>query len=392
MRYPIRDQVAIVGIGSTGFARSRPDRSLLSFVAEAARMAIEDAGLRPDEIGGLCGVAPYIPGWFGVNPQLLTQTMGLSAVDYQSFELPPIGHALGNAVQAVFSGACQTALVYNGIYRSAALSRSAAADPIRRQVGSSDDPGFDLLARVDFAAYGQRYFEQFGAQRRHLGMIAINGRTGALDNPLAVMDRPLGMEEYLAGRMIREPMCIFDCDVPVDGADAFVVTTAERARDLDVVPVLVHALTVANSRSTATPGLRSLTNSGQHVAAASLRERSELWIDDMDVYFPYDGFGVITLASFEAMGFCEVGDVPAYLDQIWSDEDQRLLIDGRIPVNPHGGALSEGGTQGSGHVREAVTQLRGGAGPRQVEDARVAILNPGGMFHNPQGLVLRRGD
>jgi acetyl-CoA acetyltransferase len=389
IRYPIKDQVAIVGVGSTGFARRHADRSLLSFVAEAATKAIADAGLTKDQIGGVCGVAPYIPGWFGVNPQTLTATLGLPEVHYQSCELPPVGHALGNAMHAVFAGACDAALVYNGIYRSAALSQSAAADPVRRQIGSSEDPGVGLLSRVDFAAYGQRYFERFGATRRHLGLIAVNGRTGALRNDLAVMDQPLSMEQYLAGRMIRDPMCIYDCDVPVDGADAFVLTTAERARDLSVTPVLIHAGTVANAAAAVTPGPRELTNSGQHVAAASLRRRSDLWIDDMDVYFPYDGFGVITLAAMEAMGFGAPGEVPGLLEDWWSEDEQRLLIGGRVPVNPHGGALSEGGTQGSGHVREAVLQLRGEAGPRQVAGAQVAILNPGGMFHNPQGFVFR---
>jgi acetyl-CoA acetyltransferase len=204
-----------------------------------------------------------------------------------------------------------------------------------------------------------------------------------------VMDRPLTMDEYLAGRMIRDPMCVYDCDVPVDGADAFVLTTAERARDLPRPAVLIHAATVANAGAAAVPGPPALTASGQHVAAASLRARSEVWIDDMDVYFPYDGFSPITLAAIEAMGFAEPGAGPALLDAWWSDADQRLLVDGRVPVNPHGGALSEGGTQGSGHVREAVVQLRGEAGPRQVPGARIAILNPGGMFHNPQGFVLR---
>ena len=147
-------------------------------------------------------------------------------------------------------------------------------------------------------------------------MIAINGRTGALRNELAVMDEPLTMEQYLAGRMIRDPMCIYDCDVPVDGADAFVLTTAERARDLPGPAVLIHAATVANAGARAVPGRPELTASGQHVAAASLRARSDLWIDDMDVYFPYDGFGVITLAAMEAMGFGAPGEVPRLLEDV----------------------------------------------------------------------------
>ena len=108
------------------------------------------------------------------------------------------------------------------------------------------------------------------------------------------------------------------------------------------------------------------------------------------MYFPYDGFSFITLSWIENVGWCGPGEGGAFVESHWDKDANRILIDGRIPVNPHGGALSEGGTQGSGHVREAVVQLRGQAGDRQVPDARTAFLTPGGFFFNAQGLVLRR--
>lgn len=129
--------------------------------------------------------------------------------------------------------------------------------------------------------------------------------------------------------------------------------------------------------------------SGQLVAARALQERSDLWIDDVDVFLPYDGFTVITLRCFEVYGFCHDGEAGDLLAENWDEEQGRVLLKGRVPVNPHGGSLSEGGSQGAGHVREAVLQLRGDAGPRQVPDARSALLTPGGMFFNAQGLVLR---
>jgi acetyl-CoA acetyltransferase len=132
-----------------------------------------------------------------------------------------------------------------------------------------------------------------------------------------------------------------------------------------------------------------LQHTGQAVAARTLRERSELWIDDIDVYLPYDGFTVITLRCFESYGFCADGEAGDYLAEQWNDVQNRVLLKGRVPVNPHGGSLSEGGSQGAGHLREAVRQLRGDAGQRQVPDARVAMLTPGGFFFNAQGLVLR---
>lgn len=132
----------------------------------------------------------------------------------------------------------------------------------------------------------------------------------------------------------------------------------------------------------------SLARNGQHVVVGALKAKSDFWIDDCDVYFPYDGFTVITLNWFENAGWCGPGEAGAFIESNWDAEGNRILIDGRIPVNPHGGALSEGGTQGSGHIREAVLQLQGRAGERQVEGAETAIVTAGGFFFNAQGCTL----
>jgi acetyl-CoA acetyltransferase len=180
-------------------------------------------------------------------------------------------------------------------------------------------------------------------------------------------------------------------DVPVDGADAFVLTTAERAKDLPKRPVLVHATTagiVGPPDEDQSPGLG---RHGQHVVVKDLRAKSDIWIPDIDVYFPYDGFSFITLSWIENTGWCGPGEAGPWLAENWDARSNRMLIGGRIPVNTHGGALSEGGTQGSGHLREAVLQLRGEAGERQVDGASTALLTPGGFFFNAQGIVLRTG-
>jgi len=189
--------------------------------------------------------------------------------------------------------------------------------------------------------------------------------------------------------MIRWPLCLFDMDVPIDGADAFIITTPERARDLRLKPVLIHATTagmVAQNEEDQTP---SLLHHGQHVVLESLRAKSDIWIDDIDVYFPYDGFSFITISWIENTGWCGLGEARRFIKDNWDTDGQRLLINGRIPVNPHGGALSEGGTQGSGHTREAVHQLQGLAGDRQVPNASKALLTLGGFFFNAQGAVFR---
>jgi acetyl-CoA acetyltransferase len=109
----------------------------------------------------------------------------------------------------------------------------------------------------------------------------------------------------------------------------------------------------------------------------------------VDVFLPYDGFSIITLGWIENTGWCPPGEAGRFLEQHWDKEGNRVLINGRVPINPHGGSLSEGATRGSGHIREAVVQLRGGAGDRQVPGARAALVTPGGFFFNSQGFVLR---
>jgi acetyl-CoA acetyltransferase len=241
-----------------------------------------------------------------------------------------------------------------------------------------------------YTAWASRYIHEFGATREDFGRIALNMRANALQNPKAVMRTPLSMEQYLAARMIRDPLCMLDMDVPVDGADAFILTTTERAKRMTKNPVVVHAATAGMVGRNDEDQLPSLARHGQHVVVESLRARGELWLDDVDVFFPYDGFSIITLGWIENMGWCKPGGAGRFMQEHWDEKSGRVLIKGRVPMNPHGGSLSEGASRGTGHLREAVTQLRGEAGARQVANARTALIGCGGFFFNSQGAILRR--
>jgi acetyl-CoA acetyltransferase len=199
------------------------------------------------------------------------------------------------------------------------------------------------------------------------------------------------MSEYLHARMIRWPLNALDMDVAVDGADAFIITTAERARDMPLPPVLIQSAVLGmidRNEEDQTPSLR---RHGQQVVVETLKAKSDFWTDGMDVYFPYDGFSFIALSWLENVGLCGPGEAGAFIEANWDHADARILIGGKVPINPHGGSLSEGGTQASGHVREAVHQLQGLAGERQVPGAATALITAGGFFFNAQGLTLRRG-
>ena len=384
-RYPAKDQVAIVGIGSTGFSRDAR-RSSAGLAADASIAAIRDAGLQRDDIDGV--VVSAEPG--APAPHQLASILGIPTITHHTRPTPVAGFSLMDAVNAVFAGACDTALVCASMMRSPGSSRSVTSDPLRRNLvmGTPPYPESAAMAAA-YAAWASRYVYEYDARREDFGYVAINGRTNAANNPLAAMRTPLTMSDYLAARMIREPLCLFDMDVPVDGADAFVVTTVERARQLPHTPVLVHAATAGLVGTNDEDQLPSLRRHGQHVVVERLKATSDIWIDDIDVYLPYDGFSIITLGWIENAGWCAPGQAGRFLEEHWDKEQNRVLIDGRIPINPHGGSLSEGATRGSGHLREAVVQLRGDAGDRQVPGARTALVTPGGFFFNSQGFVLR---
>ena len=387
-RNPVKDQVAIASAATTGFRRNAGEVTASSMAIDACLRAIEAAGVGKDDIDGI----------IGADNGYVQSALGIPHVTYYEGPGIPFGFAIQNAVGAIASGQCDVVLAYHSIYRNASNSQSAANDPFRAAAlrgmaargFAGDGFGPDTVAgAVGYTAWASRYLHEYHEARDLFGYVAINGRTNAAHNPAAVMREPLTMDDYLAARMIRWPLALLDMDVPIDGADAFVITTAERARDMRLKPVLIHAATagmVGQNQEDQTPSLR---HHGQHVVLESLRAKSDIWIDDIDIYFPYDGFSFITISWIENTGWCGLGEARQFIMENWDSEANRMLIRGRIPVNPHGGSLSEGGTQGSGHTREAVHQLQGIAGERQVAGASKALLTPGGFFFNAQGLVLR---
>jgi acetyl-CoA acetyltransferase len=384
-RNPVKDRIAVVGVGSTGFSRSS-DRTALAIACDAAIAAVRDADMTASDIDGL--VVPSEPGAPG--PNVVASALGLPHITHFSRPAPVAMFAFADAVNAVFSGACETALVVYPYLRLPWASRQAANDPFRRHLATGMAAAPESIANAaGYAAWASRYLGEYGVSRDGFGRLAVNMRSNAMRNPLAAMRTPLTLDDYYAARMIREPLGMLDMDLPVDGADAFVVTSAERARSLPQPPVLVHAVTVGLVTPNDEEQLPGLDHHGQHVVVDALKAKSDFWIDDVDVYCPYDGFTVITAAWIENAGWCGAGEAGEFVKEHWDEASNRILVNGRVQVNPHGGSLSEGATRGSGHIREAVVQLRGQAGDRQTPDARTALVTTGGFFFNSQGATFR---
>ena len=377
-RNPVKDRVAIAGIGSTGFSRDA-GRSALALALDAATRAIRDAGLGARDVDGVIAIAePGAP-----SPPTLASALGLDTVTHWSRPSPVVLFAITDAVNAIHAGNADTVLVVSSLLRRRPSVRPSGA-------AGSGLPESIALAPA-YAAWASRWLHERGASAREAwARIAVNGRSNAARNPLAALRAPMTFADYEHARMIREPLSLLDMDLPVDGADAFVLVSAERAKTLPHPPVLVHALATGMIGESTEDQLASLDRHGQHVVIEQLRAKGDFWIDDVDVCCPYDGFTVIAASWIENAGWCRPGEVARFLREHWVEDEDRVLIRGRVPVNPHGGALSEGGTRGTGHLREAVVQLRGDAGARQVAEARTALVTPGGFFFNSQGALLRR--
>jgi acetyl-CoA acetyltransferase len=202
----------------------------------------------------------------------------------------------------------------------------------------------------------------------------LNARANAALHPAAVYRTPLTMDDYLSARLVSTPFGLYDCDVPCDGAVAVIVSAADVARDLASTPVWIDAVgTQITERMAWDQGM--LTHEPQVFGpAAHMWSRSGYRAADVDFAQLYDGFTFNCLSWLEGLGFCGIGEAKDFLDG-----GKRIALDGELPVNTHGGQLSHGRTHGFGLLHEAVLQLRGTAGERQVTDARVGVVSSGGL-------------
>ena len=394
-RNPLRNQLAVVGLGSTAYGRDL-GRSHLSLGLEAAVNAIRDAGLDKNAIDGICGSGMTPLAMNGAGFLSLQGALGIERVTWGLNSW--LGSAFVHAAAAVHAGLCDSVLVVQTYLREPGMSRSAAADPFRVAVQKFADVGGDIGGRdlakrwihsgEPYAAWMRRYMHDFGADKSAFGLMAVNNRSHGARNPAAVMKEPITLEDYHASRMIWEPMQIFDMDVPVDCAEAHVITTVERARDLAHKPVLIHAMTLGGTRcGEYYENTLGWTENSHWVAMKALWERSDIGRDGIDLFFPYDGYTIDAIAVTEAAGYCKPGEAGAMLRESWDDHAQILRLNGRTLVTTNGGGLAQGRAGGSNLYTEAVRQLRGTESARQVAGARHALVGIGSFFHDPSAVL-----
>jgi acetyl-CoA acetyltransferase len=376
-------RAVVSGIGQSAIGR-RLGRGELDLTIEASLAAIADAGLTVADIDGLAAYPGNMMGDASGNAGPGTPTVQDAlrlSLNWHSGgpEGPAQIQAAINAVMAVSFGLARHVLVYRTVTESTAQGSGGRAGI---GVGSTGIRG-PFQWSLPFRAYSaanwlamnaQRHFHEFGTTREQLAQIALNGRRNAERNPLAIFRDPLSMDDYFAARMITTPFCLFDCDVPVDGSTAVVVSVAEHAAAVDHPVARVEAVGTALRGRPSWDQWDDMTTMSARDAAAHLWSRTDLGPADVDVAELYDGFSFLALAWLEALGFCGHGEGGPFIEG-----GKRIALDGDVPLNTHGGQLSAGRLHGYGFLHEAIVQLRGEGGERQVPgDPEVAVVANGG--------------
>lgn len=373
----------ISGIGQSAVGR-RLNRSATDLTVEAALDAIHDAGLTRDDIDGITtypgGDAITSHGAGGPTPYAVMEALRIKPAWFSgSAELPGQLGAVVQAMMAVSSGIARHVLVYRTVTETLAQGQAGR--------GAVFDPdGYALPTMTAFvstfgapsaanwlAMLASRHFHEYGTTREQLAQISLTCRSNASRNPRAIYRDPLTLDDYLAARMISTPLCLFDCDVPVDGSNAFIISAAEHANAMDSQPVYIDAVGTAMSQRFSWDQQESLAEMAATGAANHMWSRTDLKPADVDVAELYDGFSILALAWIEAMGFCGKGEGGAFIEG-----GHRIALDGELPLNTHGGQLSAGRLHGFGFIHEAVLQLRGAATGRQVKKAEVVAVGNGG--------------
>jgi acetyl-CoA acetyltransferase len=388
------DDAVLSGVGASRIGR-RLMADPLSLTVEACRAAVADAGLTMADIDGLStypgGGLEHGMGEGGVTALEAALRIRPTWFNGGMETFGPGGSVIA-AMLAVSAGLVRHVLCFRTVWQSThdrllregRLGAGAGGGRIAGDMGWGMPFGATSAAHV-LAMAAQRHFHRYGTTRETLGWIALNQRANAALNPTAIYRDPMTMDDYLQARPITTPFGLYDCDVPCDGSVAVVVSAADTAGDLRVRPVRVEAVGTQiierlewdQSTSTHEPQVLG--------PAAHLWTRTSLRPEDVDLAQLYDGFTFNCLSWIEALGFCGIGEAKDFLDG-----GKNIARDGVLPLNTHGGQLSHGRTHGMGLLHEAIVQLRGDAGERQVDGARVAVVSSGGL--TPSGVMLLRAD
>lgn len=377
MSHALRGSIAIVGAAESDLGLCAPGVTPVDLMAQATARALNDCGLKLQDIDGVFTSTTQLSfatlslcEYLGLRPRYVDGTN----IGGSSF----LSH-LGHAMAAIAAGSCEVALIaYGSNQRS--VGRSKAAPQELTPYDAPYHPRFPLNA---YALAASRHMYEFGTTREHMAEVAVAARAWARMNPKAWEQGPLTIQDVIESPMISSPLTIRDCCLVTDGGGALIVTSAARARDLRRKPVYVlgHGDAIGHRHIASMPDLTitaAAESSARAYAMAGLRP------SDVDVAQLYDAFTICTILFLEDLGFCKKGEGGAFV------AGGRIAPGGAFPVNTNGGGLSycHPGMYGLLLLIEAVRQVRGDCGERQVRDCEVAVAHGNGAVLSSESTVL----
>ena len=383
----LKDRCAIAGIGETDYTRGT-EKSVLRLQLEAALKAIADAGLSPKDIDG---IIPF-PG-SGIISDQLQVNLGIPELrfsgDIHQGGAGPVS-SVEMAAMAIVTGAAHHVLMVAGragASKAPVSARIAGGKPEFTVIGEFEIPYGYMVPAQWYAAAARRHMYEYGTTSRQLGQVAVTFRKHANLNSRAMMHRKtMTIEDHQNSRMLADPFRLFDCSLETDGAAAVVITSTERAQDLKQRPAIIMG--VAQGRpdwpTSITQKLVISELGGIRRAARRCFAMAGITPQEVDVAEIYDCFTWVALCSLEDIGFCAKGEGGSFV------EDGRIGLGGKLPVNTHGGELSEAHVSGMNHIVEGVRQIRGEAGACQVANAEIALVSGYGNSFEGSVMLLRR--
>jgi len=374
----LRGKAAIVGIGNTRRWHA-PGRSAFDQLEEAAFLALEDCGLTLGDVDALyCAHSTS-----GLPVLNVAERLGLGA-NLRHADGTMVGGAsflfhMRSAISALNSGQCDVALICYGSNQASAGGQLAPM-PDPQPYEAPYSPRYPISS---YALAAARHMHEFGTTREQLAEVALAARAWAQMNPDALERGPLTLDDVMGARMISDPLSKADCCLVTDGGAALVLTRADRARDLASSPVYVLGTGVAVSHRQISQ-MPDLTQSAAAISGPAALLEAGLGIKDIDHVMLYDAFTICTLMFLEDLGFCAKGEGGDFV------ASGAISPGGTLPVNTNGGGLScnHPGMYGLFTVLEAVQQLRGTAGKRQIKDAEVALAHANGGVLSSQATVI----
>jgi acetyl-CoA acetyltransferase len=383
----IRGKVAIIGAADTEVGKV-PHLSATALCVEAARRAMENAGITKDQIDGLvtCNsmAEPYmyhaevIAEYLQIFPRYCISANAGGGTTMTSIQ---------HAATAIASGVCETVLVSLGDSLRSGLSREQS----KKMQSSTGHPEFETpygaTVPAFYALIARAHMDTYGTTPEQFAAVAVSGRRHAARNPAAQMRELITVEDVLNSRMIADPLHLLDCSLVSDGGAAIIMTSAERAADFPNDPVYILGAGEGHSHEHISQA-RSLTTSAAVESGRRAYRMAGLGPRDVDVAQIYDCFTPVVLIELEDLGFCAKGEAGAFVAA------GETALGGTLPMNTHGGMLSHchpGNPGAMFSLTEAVAQLRRQAGDRQVDDAEIALVHAqGGIMSSHATLILGR--